>query len=138
MDTLKQAERRRATRVTPDPLTVIRLPSGIRGVLLDISVSGLGFLAAAPIDVSRPIQFTLGVKSIEDLEVSGEVVWKDGTGKRGGVRFTHFPSEVREQLQIWLRQPQANAPMPISPHRTLDRSFDAESEFTPRRFATEK
>jgi len=131
MDALRQAERRRAARVTPNPLTVIRLPSGIRGVLLDISASGLGFLASAPIDASRSIQFTLAVKSIEDLEVGGELVWKDGTGKRGGVRFTHLPAEVREQVRVWLQHPHTDTSVPFSPQRTFDRSFDAESEFTP-------
>jgi hypothetical protein len=98
-------ERRRAFRVTPDPLAVINFPSGNCAVVLDISSNGLGFLAASPLEDVQPRDFRLSFKSIEDAEASGELVWNDSSGKRGGVRFTHLPEAIREQLALWLRQP---------------------------------
>jgi len=105
MSALNLPERRRAFRVTPDPLAVINFPSGNCAVVLDVSSNGLGFLAASPLGDIQPRDFRLSFKSIEDAEATGELVWKDPSGKRGGVRFTHLPEVIREQLAEWMRQP---------------------------------
>lgn len=86
---------RRSSRVCPDPALVLRFPSGNHGIVLDISPGGLGFLAGAPIEEDDPIRFTISGKSALLNEAAGELVWKDGTGKRAGVRFTHIPAGLQ-------------------------------------------
>jgi len=85
-------------------LAYIKLPSDNGGIVLDISEGGLGFLAVAPIESDGPIRFRFSAKPITGLEAIGELAWKDQSGKSGGIRFTHVPEQVREQIRIWSGQ----------------------------------
>ena len=98
----KQSECRRSLRVTPDPLLTISLPSGNYGVVLDVSHDGLGFLASSPVDDAETIRFEISARSTRGPEASGELVWKDSTGKRGGLRFADMPEDLRELLRSFL------------------------------------
>ena len=76
-------KRRRAARLTPDPLLVIGLPSGNRGLVLDISENGLGFLVGEPIDrAAREVRFTIAARSVKLCEAVGNFVWRDAAGQR--------------------------------------------------------
>jgi hypothetical protein len=100
----KSEERRRNLRVTPDPLLIIRLTSGNHGIVLDLSHGGVGFLAGAPVEEGQEIGFTLTNKSEPVAEGTGQLMWKDDTGKRAGLRFTHLPDELRAMLHSYLRR----------------------------------
>src|ERR1700690_1030990 len=87
--------RRREKRVTPDPFLVIRLSSGNAGIVLDVSQGGLGFLASTPVEETQAIYFEISRRSTPGSVGAGQVMWKDGTGKRAGLKFTALPEELR-------------------------------------------
>jgi hypothetical protein len=102
---ISDADRRHTPRVKLDQLAYINLRTGNGGIVLDVSNEGLGLQAVAPIVPQAPIRFWFATGSIDGMEASGELVWKDETGKRGGLRFTHLPDEVDKQIRVWLGQP---------------------------------
>ncbi len=79
----------------PDSPLVICFPSGNRGIVLDISPGGVGFLAGAPLEEDEPICFMISGKSAAMTEAAGELMWKDGASRRAGVRFTHVNEGLR-------------------------------------------
>src|ERR1700736_1889959 len=126
---MRSEKRRGGPRGKLDQFVYINLNSGNGGILLDVSDRGLGLQAAAHLGAAGPIRFRLSVGSIDQVEAAGELLWIDDKGKRAGLRFTHVPEEVREQLRIWLGQPRLtfpfgedSAPTPLAqvefaPHR---------------------
>ncbi|HWF38372.1 MAG TPA: PilZ domain-containing protein [Candidatus Acidoferrales bacterium] len=120
---------RRGPRITPDPLLTIRLPEGNQGIVLDLSEEGLGFLAASPIDEGRSIRFVLADRSNRRSEATGQLMWKDAAGKRGGLRFTHVSGELRELIQSYLGQEDsgaAGADEPLPPGFDIPDSFPSQ------------
>jgi hypothetical protein len=97
MDTFQT--QRRASRILPGTALVICFPSGNRGIVLNISPGGLGFLAGAPIEEDEPVRFTISSESALMTEAAGELIWKDSTAKRAGVRFTHVPEGLRTLIR---------------------------------------
>ena len=97
-------------RLKLDKLVYVYLQSGNGGILVDVSDQGLGLQAAAPLETAGPVRFRLSVGAIDQIEAAGELLWIDETGKRGGLRFTHLPDEVRDQVRIWLGQPRLASP----------------------------
>src|ERR1700737_962937 len=103
-------ERRRNPRVKLNELAYINLDSGNGGIVLDVSRGGFGLQLAAPLVDMNTIRFRLSISEIDEVEATGEVVWKDITRKRIGVRVTHLPVEIRKQVQTWLgTQPQTSS-----------------------------
>jgi hypothetical protein len=80
------------------------------GVVLDVSDGGLSFHAVASVQQDSPIHFSLSVEGRRCVEGFAEVAWNSAAGKCAGLRFTHLPEEVREQIQIWSNQPRLNPP----------------------------
>jgi hypothetical protein len=97
-----KAERRRSARVTPDPLLTISLPSGNHGIVLDVSHDGVGFLASSPLEETATIRFEICARSARGPGGSGQVVWKDDAGKRGGLRFAEVSEELRALISQFL------------------------------------
>jgi hypothetical protein len=97
-------ERRHGPRVKLDKPAYVNLHSGNGGIVLDVSEQGLGLQAAASLEAAGPIRFRLSVAPIDQIEAAGELRWIDGTGKRGGLRFTHLPEELQGQMHAWLGQ----------------------------------
>src|ERR1019366_8729442 len=95
-------ERRHYARVKLEHLAYISLQSGNGGIVLDVSESGLGFHAAAPMEAGKLIRFRLSVKPVDQLEATGELTWNDERRKSGGLRFITLPDELQEQIRIWL------------------------------------
>jgi hypothetical protein len=121
------AKSRRGPRVTPDPLLIIRLPTGNHGIVLDLSEQGLGFLAASPIDEGRSIRFVLSDRSNRKSEATGQLMWKDAAGKRCGLQFTEVSTELREMIQSCLGQEDdpdvAGSSEPLPPSLVVPDSF---------------
>ena len=103
-------ERRRAPRTRLRELVYIGMGNDNGGVVLDVSEGGLAFHAVASIQQTSPIQFSLSVDGNRRIEGIAEVAWNSTAGKCAGLRFTHLPEEVREQIQIWSNQPRVNWP----------------------------
>jgi PilZ domain len=100
-------KRHGSPRLKLDKLVYVNLHTGNGGILLDVSGGGLGLQAAAPLGEAGPLRFRLSIGAIDQIEAAGELLWIDGTGKRGGLRFTDLPEQVRHQLGIWLGQPRS-------------------------------
>ena len=94
---------------------MIRLPSGNHGIVLDVSQEGLGFLACAPIEEEQPIRFQISGKSTPGAEAIGELMWKDGTRKRAGLKFTQLPEELRTLVGGCLPRQQSFVPVQNDP-----------------------
>jgi hypothetical protein len=121
------ADRRQKPRVKLDQLAYINLHTGNGGIVLDVSKEGLGLQAVSPMLTQVPIRFWFAARPIEGIEASGELVWKDETGKRGGLRFTHLPHEVDEKIRTWLGQPS----VPFRVARNSAPARAAEIKFAP-------
>ncbi len=93
---------RRSPRVTPDPLLIIHLPAGNQGVVFDVSPEGVGFLASAPVEDAATIHFEISGRAARGSEAAGQLMWKDSSGKRGGLRFTHLPEQLRALIASFL------------------------------------
>jgi hypothetical protein len=118
----KSQERRRTLRVTPDPFLVIRLSSGNSGVVLDVSRDGLGFLACSPLEETGTLRFEIAGRTTAASAAAGQLMWKDVTGKRAGVRFTQLPEDLRallgrylpsQEIPVALRKERKTAVAPI-------------------------
>ena len=107
---MAQAERRRSERKALDQLTYIDIAGGNGGVVTDICEDGLGFRAIAPIAKAEAVQFVLSWHSA-GIQGAGNVVWTDETRRVGGLSFTEFPEEIREQIR---RRP-ARRQLPAEP-----------------------
>jgi hypothetical protein len=77
--------------------------------------------------------------SIDGVEATGEVEWRDETKKRVGLRVTQLPVEIRKQVQIWLgSQPQTSseqtaAPAPAATSVKVSATNEMELELADRR-----
>jgi hypothetical protein len=106
---MQSHDRRIHKRKAPEHLAYLSLPSDNGGIVTDLSTGGLGFRAIAPVDTTGPIHFRFAINSSTRIGAVGELAWIDKTGKSGGLRFTHLPDEVREQIRIWTGQSKTNA-----------------------------
>ena len=93
-------ERRLTRRKTLERLTYIDLPRHNGGIVTDVSEGGLGFHAVAPVESNGLVHFSLSGGSHRIAGV-GELMWTDGKGKIGGLRFTELADEIREQIRKW-------------------------------------
>ena len=107
---MMQQNRRNWTRKPLEQPTYMSLPEDNGGIVLDLSEGGLAFRAAAPVQANGPFRFGFSLNAAPKIEVAGEIVWKDESGKSCGLRFTEMPDELREQIRIWLGEPQARLP----------------------------
>jgi PilZ domain len=106
-------ERRHNPRTKLHHIAYMSFGSGNGAIVLDVSQGGLGFEAAAPLESEEPVRFRVLGKSIDRIEVIGELAWNDQTKKSGGLRFTSLPDEFREQILVSLGHPPlstANSP----------------------------
>lgn len=87
----------------------LNMQSGNGGIVVDVSRTGLGFQAACPILPDEPMAFRISSQAIQDIEVTGDLVWTDHDRKRGGLRFGSLPVEVRQQIQRWLDEPESQS-----------------------------
>lgn len=132
-------EHRRNLRVKLNELAYIKLGSGNGGIVLDVSREGFGLQLAVPLEDQTTIRFRLSMASIDRVEATGEVVWRDETRKRVGLRVTQLPVEIRKQVQIWLgSQPQTSpqqgaAPAPAATSARVSATNEMELEFADRR-----
>jgi cell division protein FtsN len=90
--------------VTVGNLTYINLEPGNGGMILNVSVGGLGFCAALPVQKDRPLHFRLSEPNLR-IEADAEVAWSDETNRKGGMRFTNLSAEARRQIHNWMSQP---------------------------------
>lgn len=98
-------ERRLSLRKPLKHLCYLSLPRDNGGIVLDVSEGGVRFRSIAPLNADGPIRFRFAIDSAARIAATGELAWKDETGKTGGLRFTQLPDEIREQIRVWAAQP---------------------------------
>jgi len=98
-----QLERRQSPRIKLDHLAYINLPAANGGIVLDVSEGGLSFHSVVPIEATDVVRFRLAVGTIKHLEATASVAWLDSTRKSGGLQFTSVPTEMRWQIENWVR-----------------------------------
>jgi hypothetical protein len=101
---MMKPERRRAARMTVERLAYIDLEPDNGAIILNVSDEGLCFHSIAPVEQTGRIRFWWS-DSKKRIEADGELAWLDETQKRGGLRFTNVPVEVRKQIGTWISQP---------------------------------
>ena len=102
-------ERRLKTRKPLEHLAYLSLPADNGGIVLDVSEGGLRFHSIAPVNTNGEFRFRFAIDSATSITAAGQLVWDDGTGKSGGLRFTELPSELREKIRLWAGQPSEKA-----------------------------
>jgi cell division septation protein DedD len=95
-----ELERRLTKRKILERLTYIDMPGGNGGVVTDVSEGGLGFHVASPLGKMGTVHFLLSGNA-NRISGTGSIVWTDARGKTGGLLFTEFPDEIREQIRSW-------------------------------------
>ena len=102
--TLMKRERRRNTR-TPIEFPVRCRVAGkgeIECISADLGEGGLALCPKKAIQISGTLQVEFFLpQSIDKLEATGEVVWRNPQGVTG-VRFTQISPEARHQLKVWI------------------------------------
>jgi hypothetical protein len=91
-------------RRKPKFLSYLSLPLGNGGTVTDVSAGGLSFEAIAPVKMHGPIPVLFSLDSATRIQATVELAWLDESGKKGGLRFTEMPEEVREQIRVWASQ----------------------------------
>jgi len=117
-------DRRRSPRTKVDQIVYMNFQSGNGGIVLDVSSQGLGFQAADRVEGAESLRFRLSPSTIEHIDITGQIMWLDASRKRGGLRLSHLPVEVRSQIQLWQQQS-------LSPAGDAERSAEPSSETAP-------
>jgi len=117
-------ERRHGPRMTVNGTAYVNLDPDNGGIILNISEGGLSFESRAPLERTETIRlwFSCGSRRIETdvdqewkgqedtsrvsrfIEVTSELVWRDDTGKTGGIKFTNLSDQTRREIRDWMGQ----------------------------------
>lgn len=100
-----QLERRQTIRKTPEQFAFLQVERDDGGSVLDVSEGGLQFETFAPVPTRGPVHLWFSLNMQERIEAWGEVVWTNGSKKRGGLRFLGMSDGGREQICEWLYGP---------------------------------
>jgi hypothetical protein len=118
-------DRRQSQRVVLDKIRCIQLDLDNSAIVLNISEGGLAFHAFQPIPDAQEIQFSFSLPDHQRVQATGELVWRDESNKRVGLRFASLPAAIREQIREWVLQgssvateptgvPSANDEVPVA------------------------
>jgi cell division protein FtsN len=125
------------------------------GIILNISEGGLSFESRAPIERTETIRlwFSYGSRRIETdvdqewngqedtsrvsrfIEVRSELVWRDDTGKTGGIKFTNLSDQTRREIRDWMGQASLEYVNegPTSPFSPVTRTYKTLARFNSAR-----
>jgi len=118
-----KTERRHGPRMRVNGTAYVNLDPDNGGIILNISEGGLSFESRAPIERTETIRFWFSysrrIETAVDrarkdqahasrisrfIEVGSELVWKDNTGKTGGIKFTNLSDQTRREIRDWMGQ----------------------------------
>jgi hypothetical protein len=100
-----RTERRCVPRTRPGGISYFEFDAGSGGIVLDASEKGLAFQAADAIHQWGPSRIFISPHPEERIELKGNVVWTDRTGKTGGLRFIEPGADSCMRIRNWLKQP---------------------------------
>jgi hypothetical protein len=104
---MKNPERRKTARTTPEGLVYISFEPENGGIVLNVSEEGLCFNAVAPMQQTGKIRVCFSADS-HKIEAECEVAWTDETQMTGGLRFNALSAVAREQIGNWTKQASAD------------------------------
>lgn len=100
------AERRAAPRTAIHrPAYISFEPYSHGGIVRDISETGLRFHTVDPLEQGGIVRASIFLAPANQIEVVGELVWKDGTRRVGGLRFVVLPPGAADQIRTWAEAP---------------------------------
>jgi PilZ domain len=99
---LTMLERRQHARQRFEAIEYVELTPENGGFLLDLSEYGAAVQMARAVSVETAFDFWFSLGHHARVQVRGQVVWTDRTGKAAGVRFVHVPQLSLEQVREWL------------------------------------
>lgn len=100
-----RTERRCVQRKRPGGISYFEFEAGSGGIVLDASEKGLGFQAADAVRQPGRRRIWISPRPEERIELTGEVVWTDGSRKTGGLRFIETGADSSKKLRNWLGHP---------------------------------
>lgn len=96
-----KSDRRRFRYVAkPRPFVAMK---GSGGILRDVSHDGLALDVVGPSLTTKRVHLNFDISETgEHFEGLGEIIWKNESGSRIGVRFVDLPDSSRRTMQNWL------------------------------------
>jgi cell division protein FtsN len=151
-----RTERRHGPRMRVNGTAYVNLDPDNGGIILNISEGGLSFESRAPIERTETIRlwFSYGSLQFETdvdqewkgqdtsrvsrfIEVRSELVWRDDTGKTGGIKFTNLSDQTRREIRDWMGQVALEYVNegPTPPSSSVTRTYKTLARFSSARLA---
>ncbi|MBZ5697523.1 MAG: TonB family protein [Acidobacteriia bacterium] len=93
----------RSSRKRIETLTYVDLGPGNGGMLIDISEGGVSFQGIKPLETDELLPIIFKLPTINDfIRVTGQVIWLNGSGKGGGLRFVELPQTAERLIKEWV------------------------------------
>ena len=108
-----QAGRRFHARRRIDGLTYVEFGADNGAILIDLGEGGLGFQSVIPVSMNQALLFKFKLPSEPTfIEGYAEVVWRNESGKGGGLRFVELSADACARIRQWtgvLAAPESSA-----------------------------
>jgi TonB family protein len=102
-------ERRQRVRRSPLALTCVTLDESDVGIVANISETGMRLTSAQPLGGNCFSQVSIRLPQLYGaIETRAEIVWITASKKEAGVQFVDLPTEVREQIRMWVSLARGN------------------------------
>jgi TonB family protein len=102
-------ERRQRVRRSPLALTCVTLDETDVGIVANISETGMRLTSAQPLGGNCFSQISIRLPQLYGaIETRAEIVWITASKKEAGVQFVDLPTEVREQIRMWVSLARGN------------------------------
>jgi TonB family protein len=100
---LLSVERRQRGRRTPLALTCVTLDESDVGIVANVSETGMRLTSAHPLGGNCNSHVSIRLPQLYGaIETRAEIVWITASKKEAGVRFVDLPTEVRDQIRMWV------------------------------------
>jgi TonB family protein len=102
-------ERRQRVRRSPLALTCVTLDESDVGIVANISETGMRLSSAQPLGGSCYSHVSIRLPQLYGaIKTRAEIVWMTASKMEAGVRFVDLPTEVREQIRMWVSLARGN------------------------------
>jgi TonB family protein len=105
-------DRRSQIRQRLNELAYVDIGADNGGIILNMSVEGMGIQAAVPLSCDPKVNLRLQLpQSGTRIEIAAEIVWVGPGNQEAGLRFLDAPSAACAQIRDWMNaQPSAKLP----------------------------
>src|ERR1039457_35037 len=93
----------RSSRKKIETLTYVDLGLGNGGMIINVSEGGISFQGVKPLQADELLHIVFKLPTIKDpIQVTGQVVWLNDSGKGGGLRFVELPQTTGRLINEWV------------------------------------